>query len=184
MDISNGRRDCTPKRIAIVGPESSGKTTLTKELSIHYNTACVVEYARQYLEQKKEGYAKKELDIMLHQQLINEEAALKEAGPYLFCDTNALSFFVWSMFKYGNCSNYISAQLQRMNYDHYLLCRPDLSYEKDSLRESPSQLDRQRIFDMHLNVLKKKKLPFKIVERMGHHRRKKVISFLQTQFPA
>lgn len=184
MGIPSGKIDYSPKRIAIVGPESSGKTTLSKELTNHYSATCVEEYARQYLAHKKEGYIQSELDFMLQQQLQNEITAMQKDAPYLFCDTNALSFYIWSMVKYGSVSNYILAKTQKMNYDLYLLCRPDLPYKYDPLRENPSQKDRQVIFDLHLKLLKKVKRPFYIVENVGDERIEKVISFLQNQFPA
>ena len=172
-----------PKKIAIIGPESSGKSTLGKELSSYYNTPLVEEYARTYLEENGSQYAQADLDLFLTKQLADEQEKIKAAKRFLFCDTNALSTYIWSEVKYGESSSFIHEKLNKMDYDLYLLCSPDLEYAFDPLRESPELHQRQHLFDLHLQKLEKEAFNYAIVSGKGADRLKAAIQFLETQFP-
>ena len=92
------------KKIAIVGPESTGKSTLAEGLAKHYQTVWVPEYARGYLNKLGRGYDQSDLIKIAQGQLGLEDECVNDAKRFLFCDTNLVVIKIWSDFKYGNCA--------------------------------------------------------------------------------
>ena len=60
-------------RVVINGPESTGKTTLTKQHAEYYNTEYVPEFARHYIQEKwdlkKEVCSKEDLIVIVKEQV-------------------------------------------------------------------------------------------------------------------
>ncbi len=148
------------KRFAITGPESSGKTTLAIALAEQYAGIFMPEFARGYLEQKNGVYSREDLDRIAEKQLALWEEV--SAENLLFCDTEMLVLKIWSEFKYGRCSTFILEAFGNQQFEHYFLCRPDIEWEEDPLRENPE--NREELFERYLTELKKQGLPFTIVE--------------------
>jgi nicotinamide riboside kinase len=146
-------------RIAITGPESSGKTTLSEKLALKYKADLVAEYARNYLLERNGKYTQKDLDSIAIAQVKSWEDS---NNKLLFCDTEITVIKIWSEFKYKSCSETILNLHIQQKFDHYFLCFPDIPWEEDPLRENPN--DRESLFDIYLNELKKKKLPFTILK--------------------
>lgn len=148
------------KRIAITGPESSGKSTLAQALAKHFRTNWSAEYAREYLEKRNGIYSQADLDEIAKGQL----ALWKQVhdGKLFFYDTEMLVIKIWSEFKYKTCSHFIENAFQEQQFDHYFLCRPDIPWEEDPLREHPEQ--REQLFDLYHKTLIEHNLPFTIVE--------------------
>lgn len=148
------------KRYAITGPESSGKTTLTFALAKQYNCSFTPEFAREFLMAQKGIYSKEDLDLIAKGQL--ELWGKHSNKPLLFCDTEMLVLKIWSEFKYDSCSKFISEALDQQQFDHYFLCRPDIPWIEDPLREHPEQ--REELFILYEKELQKRNLPYTIVE--------------------
>ena len=89
-------------RIAIIGPESTGKSTLAKELAEYYKTVYVPEVARFYIDELKRSYNQNDLLEIAKLQCDEEDKLLHQANEILICDTNLLVIKIWSEFKYGN----------------------------------------------------------------------------------
>ena len=112
-------------RIAIFGPESTGKTTLAKQLADYYQTAWVPEFARKYLQEKLDSGrgicdAKDMLPIAYGQtKLENERAAI--ANTYLFCDTNLMVTKVFSELYYNFCDSLLDEAARAHQYDLFFL---------------------------------------------------------------
>jgi nicotinamide riboside kinase len=156
-------------RIALTGPESSGKTTLTKLLAAHYQCSWVTEYARDYLSARQGSYSQEDLLIMSREQRVIWDSYSHE--NFVFYDTEMLVFQIWSEVKYDTCHPEISDQVVKQKIDLYLLCRPDIPWEADPLRESP--LDREALFDRYINHLERLKKPYVILEGSIDQRLKK-----------
>ena len=124
-------------KIAIVGPESTGKSLLSEQLSNHYNTAWVPEVARDYLHKLNRPYTFDDLSVIAKLQLKEEERLSKTAKHFLFCDTNLIVIKVWSDFKYGRTEKWIVDAIQKSDYSLHLLTDIDLPWEDDPLREHP-----------------------------------------------
>lgn len=161
-------------RIAITGPESTGKTTLAQALAKHYNCSWVPEYARYYLEKKSGSYNQQDLDEIAKGQLESWNKQKNEA--LCFYDTEMLVMKVWSEFKYNKLSSYISAAFENQQIDLFLLCKLDIEWEEDELREHPEE--RERLFEIYLSELEKLAIPFKIIKGQYAERTASAIQFV------
>ena len=136
----------TVKKIAITGPECSGKTTLCRALASHFNCLWVPEMARIVLEKDGPVYDAKKVEAMARMQLDEEKRLEKAAGEagneWLFCDTNLLVYQVWTEVKFGHCPEWILEEINRAEYYIQFLLRPDLPWEEDPLRENAGKLEK------------------------------------------
>ena len=165
------------KRIAITGPESTGKSWLAENLAAHYHTVWVPEFAREYLEDLGKPYEKEDIVRIAAGQLEREEVKAQSASGYLFCDTEMLVTKIWSDVKYGECDQWILNQLESHRYDLYLLCDIGLPWEYDPLREHPEM--RQYLFDTYLQELTSRNLPFHVVRGSGQARLQNAVRFIE-----
>ena len=147
------------KKIAIIGPESTGKSTLSEDLANHFNTLSVPEYARVYLENLGREYEEADLLEIAKGQVEHEKKMEKEATSFLFCDTTLAVVKVWSEHKYGRCHPWIVEQLNKMQYDYFLLTDIDLPWEPDPLREHPDM--REHFFELYHQYLETNKFSYK-----------------------
>lgn len=130
-------------KIALYGPESTGKTTLAKQLAQHFKTIWVEEFARDYLQKKwneTQAICEPEdlLPIAIGQMKLENEA-LKSAKEYLFCDTNLMCTKVFSEIYYGFCDASLDKAAKKHKYDLFLLTDIDVPFEKDDLRDKPNE---------------------------------------------
>lgn len=151
------------RRVAIVGAESSGKSTLAAALAAHYGTIWVPEYAREYLAATQGAYTEADIPRIAQGQLHAENHAAQHAQQWLFCDTEALVCKIWMEYKYGYCDAAVEAQFQQQSYAIFLLCAPDVAWEPDPLRELPDQAARLAIFDRYQTVLAQYHKPFVVI---------------------
>ncbi|MFW5872398.1 MAG: AAA family ATPase, partial [bacterium] len=103
-------------KIAIVGPESTGKSTLSKQLALYFKTAWVPEYARDYLNKLGRPYKQSDLLLIAQEQIALEEKAAAN-HEMVFCDTNLLVIKIWSEFKYQSCHPWILKSIKERKYD-------------------------------------------------------------------
>ena len=100
-------------------------------------------------------------------------------------DTFILVFVIWSLHKYGKVSEKIKALYSGNQPDFYILCRPDLPWEQDPLRESSDE--REALFESYLEHIRLSDIPFFIVEGLGPERLRKAIqrieSLIQNNLP-
>jgi len=156
------------KRVAITGPESTGKTKLAAWLAAEYQTLWVPEYAREYLEKNGSDYKPEDVETIARGQLERENATAKSVREVLFCDTDMLVTKIWCEVVFGTCPKWIEQQFLLHRYDLYLLCYPDIPWEPDPLRENPD--NRKELLELYLKALKDYKLPFHLVKGLGNIR--------------
>ena len=145
-------------KVVLFGPESTGKTTLARELAAHYNTAWVPEYARDYLQDKwdkeKKTCEPKDLLPIAEGQIKLENSLTKKANEVLICDTDLLETKVYSEAYYlGYCDPVLETYALKNTYDIYFLTYIDIPWEKDDLRDKPN--DRERMFLYFKDTLEK-----------------------------
>jgi NadR type nicotinamide-nucleotide adenylyltransferase len=158
MTSPNGSQ---PFVVGIVGPESTGKSTLASELARHYKTEFVREMARVYLEQLDYPYQFEDLAKIAAWQLKEEDQLKKSSHEIIICDTTLLVLKIWSEFKYDKCDHWILEEEARSNYDLILLTDIDLPWQEDPLREHPHE--RQTLFSIYYRSLIRKGNPFRVI---------------------
>ncbi|HEY7543799.1 MAG TPA: AAA family ATPase [Blastocatellia bacterium] len=129
------------KRVAIVGPESTGKTTLAAELARHFETICAPEFARDYLDRKYgesalELITPDDIEAIARGQIATEDAMARKCNRLLVCDTELITTTLWSEHFFGACSDWIRREARERNYDLYLLTDFDAPWVADSQRVS------------------------------------------------
>jgi NadR type nicotinamide-nucleotide adenylyltransferase len=160
------------KKIVIIGPESSGKTTLCEQLSQQYKAMWCPEFARSYLMQHGKNYSYDDLLTIAKGQLQLEEEYIKKAadGQFLFIDTDMYVMKVWCEFVFGKCHQWILDRVTERTYDLYLLCKPDLPWIKDALREYPDEERRIKLFHYYKDVLVNQSTPWVEINGSGSNR--------------
>ncbi|MEC7646561.1 MAG: ATP-binding protein [Bacteroidota bacterium] len=159
-------------KIIVTGPESSGKTTLSKALSKHFKISYSHEYARKYLKKLTQDYTQEDLLEIAQRQLASEKNTT-------LLDTDLITIKIWSNYKYGNCNKWILHQIQKQKYEKrfYLLCKPDIAWEPDTLRENPE--NRMELFKLYKKELENLNHKYYIIE--GKNRVKNAISKILAQ---
>lgn len=156
------------KRIAIVGPECTGKTQLSIALANHYKTVWVPEFARQYIDRLDRPYIQEDLTSIAQGQMLLEDELALEANQLLICDTNLIVIKVWSEFRFGFCAPEVLKQLNFRQYDLHLLTNIDVPWEHDPQREHPDK--REYFLTVYRQELQSSAVSF--VEISGtHHER-------------
>jgi len=156
------------KKIVIIGPESTGKSTLSKALAQHYQTLWCPEYAREYLLQNGTDYTAADLLTIAKGQLKLEDEFTRKVQEenkrsLLFVDTDMYVMKVWSEYVFGTCDFFILDTIIKRKYDGYLLCNIDLPWVKDELREYPDEKPRQELFSIYKDLLINQPAPWALV---------------------
>jgi len=150
-------------KVVLFGPESTGKTTLSKQLARHYNTVWVPEYAREYLQNKWNNERKtcenSDLLPIAYGQMELENKLAEKADRILICDTDLLETKVYSEEFYGGFVDTNLEKAAKQNtYDLYLLTYIDTPWEEDDIRDRPNE--RLEMFNAFENALKKNNRPY------------------------
>ena len=183
------------KKIVIIGPESTGKTTLSEELAKHFNTIFCPEYAREYLLQNGIRYNYSDLIRIAQGQLAMEDyceqvvneglstvsgewsiahdslstgSKLEVPSALLFIDTNMYVMKVWYEYVFNRCEQFVLDQIAQRHYDLYLLCEIDLPWVAQPMREYPDRQQRLELYDMYKDILVNQQTPW--VEIRGNHK--------------
>ncbi len=160
------------RKIAIIGPESTGKSTLSQQLARYYQTQWVPEYAREYLTVHGSAYSFESLLEIAKGQIALEEKYLKAVEATLkepilptpvFIDTEMYVMKVWCEFVFGKCHQWIIDRIVERSYDLYLLCNIDLPWAPDVLREYPDPAPREQLFRMYHDILINQYTPWTII---------------------
>jgi nicotinamide riboside kinase len=149
-------------KIALIGPESSGKTTLCQQLARHFDGIWVAEFARDYLQQTEGYYDICDLDIMAQEQFDIWQDVPGDID-ICFYDTEMINFKIWSLDKYDHCSKLILGLVDAQSFDLFLLCTPDIAWVSDPLREFPDMNKRKYLFELYKNELIQMNLPYEII---------------------
>ncbi|SRX52320.1 AAA family ATPase [Aequorivita sp. CIP111184] len=154
-------------KVVLYGPESTGKTTLAKQLANHYNTLWVPEFMREYLQKKWNSenklVEKEDLIPIAKGQLKLENETSQQVENLLICDTNLLELKVYSEYYYnGFCPSEIKNEATKKKYSIYLLTYIDTPWEADDLRDRPN--NREEMFRIFESELKEQDFPYQVLK--------------------
>jgi len=159
------------KKIVIIGPESTGKSTITESLARHFHTAFVPEFARSYLDGLYRPYKYADLlEIATGQIALEEEKSKSAQNGVLFCDTDLNVLKVWSEHKYGTCDPWIIEQIASRHYDLYLLTGIDMPWMPDPQREHPHPEMRAYFFSIYQEIVAQSNCPWRLLEGSENER--------------
>jgi NadR type nicotinamide-nucleotide adenylyltransferase len=155
-------------KIAVVGPESTGKSTMAAYLAKYYQTIWVPEYAREYCENLTAPCTIEDEVNMFHGQLALENELLPQANKLLICDTTFITVKIWSDAFFGYTPQVVLDELPRQHYDLYLLLDIDLPWQDDPLRDFPTQ--REHFMDVWHHELKALNARYELIGGNGDAR--------------
>ena len=170
-------------KVAVIGPESTGKSTLCELLAQHYNTQWCPEFAREFLLTHGTDYTYDDLLYIAKGQLAMEDEYVRSTvdgqrttvnsdSPFtihhpmaigsslLFIDTEMYVMKVWCEFVFGKCHRWILDQIIERKYDLYLLCNTDLPWVKDELREYPDLKTRDQLYHIYKDIMINQSTPW------------------------
>ncbi len=161
------------KKIAITGPESTGKSLLARQLAKHYQTNYVPEYAREYIDKLNRPYNKQDILEIAKGQISKEKELESKANKFLFCDTELIVTKIWCEHKYGDCHEWILKMINENRYDLFLLTNIDLPWQPDPQREHPDL--RKYLFKLYYDELRERNFNFKIISGLKEDRLKNAV---------
>lgn len=141
------------KKVVVIGPESTGKSTLSALLAAHFHTVWTPEYAREYLDGLGRPYEQHDLLAIAEGQLKLEREMAAKANGLLVCDTDLYVIKVWSEHKYQECDPRILTAIAEQECDHYLLTYIDLPWEEDPQREYPDPEMRSYFYQVYRDIV-------------------------------
>jgi nicotinamide riboside kinase len=163
-------------RIAILGPESTGKTALTQSLASYYKGEWIKEYAREYIENLNRPYEYKDVEHIAH-WLLNKYEEVKPLTHPVFFDTEMIITKIWFKVVFGKKPEAMNEWLKQMDFDAYLLCYYDLPWVADPVRENGGEM-RKVLFYNYQSEIEKLNKPFKTIKGTGKERTKNAITAL------
>ncbi|MEO6490749.1 MAG: ATP-binding protein [Ferruginibacter sp.] len=167
------------KKIVIIGPESTGKSTLCKQLAKHFNSSCVPEFAREFLQINGAKYDYEDIIIIAEGQLKAEaDECNKQSGlnaVSIFIDTDLTVIRIWSEFVFNKCDNKILTEIAKRSYDLYLLCDIDQPWVKDELREYPDIESRLKLYQYYKETMISQGVPWVEITGSYNERLEKAI---------
>lgn len=163
------RNEKTIKRVVLTGPESTGKTEIAEFISNKYNTVCVPEYARGYIQNLKREYTYNDIEHIAKKQIEFEQEYSKKANHILFYDTYLIITKVWFQEVYKKVPSWIDSKITESNIDLFLLCNTDIPWIADSVRENGGEM-REKLFEIYKNELDYYGFNYKIINGNGYDR--------------
>jgi len=178
-------------KVAVIGPESTGKSTLCELLAQHYNTQWCPEFAREYLLTHGTDYTYDDLLYIAKGQLAMEDEYIQSTvdgpqstvnspltiphSPLLFIDTEMYVMKVWCEFVFGKCHRWVLDKIIERKYDLYLLCNTDLPWVKDELREYPDLKTRDQLYHIYKDIMINQSTPWVDINGDSDERLQKAI---------
>ena len=153
-------------RIGVIGPESTGKSTLCRQLSERYGCRWEQEYARTYVEALNRPYTIDDLNAIA-EHLIGQISHAGSEEVVLY-DTELIVMKIWYAHVYGRVPEAIEDAIRTYPMDCYLLLAPDLPAVPDPVREN---LDRREyFFDWYEREIQATGVPYTIIRGSGEQR--------------
>ena len=170
-----------PKLICLLGAESTGKTTLTRQLAAHFDCPWVPEVLRAFCDERGRTPTREEQSEVLetqHLQVLAAQAvALQNKAPFVFCDTAPLLTAVYSDFVFGDRSLYARARVLHASYGLTLFMAPDIDWVADGLQREGAHV-RAPVSMLILAQLQSMATPFCTISGQGEERLRSAVQAL------
>lgn len=127
------------RRVRVIGPESTGKTTLCRHLARVFDTVWVHEYARGLIDARGGAITADLFPVIVRGQRAAEAALARQARRVLICDTDRLTTALYHELFFGSCPDWLAAEVARDRWDLTLVCEPDTPFVADSQRFFPER---------------------------------------------
>lgn len=167
-----------PYKIILLGPESTGKTTLSRKLAKYFNTIWLPEYGRYYLEKYGPAYTYKDVVKIAKIQYLREKKYIKFANKFFFVDTDMINIEVWFEVVFNKKPLWLPAKVQESLGDFYLLCKPDIEWKPDRVREN-SGSKRWELFEIYKQKIISYNRLYTIIEGIGNIRFQNCVNSLK-----
>ncbi|MDR2009111.1 MAG: ATP-binding protein [Bacteroidales bacterium] len=156
------------KKIVLTGPESTGKSTLTKKLAEHFSVPYIAEIARDYVEELTRPYTKNDVIEIAKMQIDAEKKITEHFSEFIFLDTDLIITKIWLQHLYNDYPKWIDNWLKEEPAFLHLLCYYDLPWEFDPVRENSEM--RPYFFNKYLEEIKKINTNYGIIKGQGEKR--------------
>ena len=157
-------------KVAIIGPESTGKTTLAQQLAQQFKGTYVPEYAREYIERKgtRDVTYDELCEIAKYQieqldSIVNQSSNRQSSNRQYFFDTELIVTKVWFDYAFGHVPEWLNEAILRYPMDLYLLTAPDIAWQPDPARYNGSDAIRQELFDRYETEIQALNIPYYII---------------------
>ena len=164
-------------RVALIGPECTAKSSLSKALALHYNTLYIEEYSREYIASLDRAYLLEDILVIAQEQLIQELTAIPNANKLIFVDTELIVSKVWCEDVFQITPKWFKERLAPLKYDLYLLTYPDIPWVADSVRENGHRRD--YFYNWYQRELQAINATYKVVTGDGNNRLNNCIAFIE-----
>ena len=152
------------QRIGVIGPESTGKSTLARYLARRYKGTCVPEYARGYVERKgRTELSYEELCEIARHQIDEMETVAASRSPFTVFDTELIVTKVWFDYAFGRVPEWLEEAIERYKMDVYLLTKPDIPWVADPARSNGGDAIRQELFERYEREIQALGVPYYII---------------------
>jgi NadR type nicotinamide-nucleotide adenylyltransferase len=170
------------KKVVIIGPESTGKSTLAQGLADHFGCLWVPEFAREYLEKINRPYTYEDLLEIAKGQVDLENELSQRSKELLVCDTDLNVIKIWSEHKYRKVHPWIENQIKTRKYDLYLLTDIDIPWQDDPQREHSDPAMRLYFFDLYRRIIEGSEVPFGVISGNELDRKKRATGIINKTF--
>ena len=172
------------QRIVLVGPESSGKSTLTKRLGQRFGAPSVAEYGRTFQENVGRDLVLEDMPAIAKWHRAAEDAAAMQGKGLLFVDTEAMITKLWSQVFFNAVPNDLEASIDPARYRLYLLCEPHAhEWHDDGWRLQPERAERLRFFEAMRSELEARHCPYHVLTGDWHERQSQAEAIVLGAFP-
>lgn len=174
--------DTGKKLVIVTGPESTGKTSIAKHLSIQFNGEYVPEYARSYISTLKRKYTYNDILSIAEKQKNDIDALLlSDRNTKWFIDTHLIITKIWFKWYSNQMPEWMDSSIKQTKNCFYLLCAPDIEWEADDVRENGGE-NRIKLFEAYKQELLDYKLSFRIVSGENDERFRNAVKFVEEYF--
>lgn len=170
------------RRVAVYGPESTGKTQLAEALAAHFGEPWSPEYVRRFWDEHAGRIAAENLETIARGQMAGEEAAAAKARRVVFCDTELLTNVLWADLLFpGRCPDWVLAEAEARSrrYALYLFCDTDLPFAADPQRCFPDAAGRAMCRRLWRDTLVTRALPMAEIRGEGREREERAIAAVE-----